>query len=595
MKTRTIEFCRNIVTRLILSIKRFPEAILMAAAAVSVAIFLVHMKPYYDRETEEMLLRTVMVLALGAPVFLSIKVFFERVPALKKGIRSAIYIAASAGLVLYYLFLLKDLEMVSVTRYIAVSIAFYFTFASIPYYYRKENYELYVIKLLTSFFTTYLYSLVLFAGLSALIFTVKALFAVNISEKIYFDILLVVAGVFAPAFFLADIPEHGQELRVEDYPKALKVLLLYIVLPLLLAYSAILYAYFARIIITREWPKGIVSNLVLWYSILSTLIIFLIYPLRVNNRWSKAFTSFFPVLILPLLVMMFISMGKRVIAYGVTESRYFVILVGLWVTGAMLYFIFAKKPRNVVLAASIAVISLLSVIGPWSCYSISKYSQNLRFESILDRNGMIQNGTIVRPTRDLSAQDKREISAIISYFNRYHSLKEIKYLPEGFRVDRMENVFGFKPYEYSDINKMEYFSYNTYETGTVMDIEGFDYFIDFYAYRHDNLKLEGPDGSKGAISLNYDSQGRRFKIFSEGKEIYSGNLEDAAVKIHKERKEKQGGGTEQPVFADENDRVKVIYVFKHIHGWEDKASGVIQINSAECYLFIKLKTAEEAI
>jgi len=95
----------------------------------------------------------------------------------------------------------------------------------------------------------------------------------------------------------------------------------------------------------------------------------------------------------------------------------------------MLYFIFAKKPRNVVLAASIAVISLLSVIGPWSCYSISKYSQNLRFESILDRNGMIQNGTIVRPTRDLSAQDKREIIAIISYFNRYHSLKEIKYLP----------------------------------------------------------------------------------------------------------------------------------------------------------------------
>ncbi|QSQ07983.1 hypothetical protein H0A61_00302 [Koleobacter methoxysyntrophicus] len=101
MKTRTIEFCRNIVTKFILSIKRFPEAILMAAA-VSVAIFLVHMKPYYDRETEEMILRTVMVLALGVPVFLSIKVFFERVPALKKGIRSAIYIAASVGLVLYY-------------------------------------------------------------------------------------------------------------------------------------------------------------------------------------------------------------------------------------------------------------------------------------------------------------------------------------------------------------------------------------------------------------------------------------------------------------------------------------------------------------
>ena len=64
--------------------------------------------------------------------------------------------------------------------------------------------------------------------------------------------------------------------------------------------------------------------------------------------------------------MMFVAMGIRVSAYGITENRYFVLAAGLWVTGSMLYLIFAKRPRNVFLPASLALVVVLSVYGPWS-------------------------------------------------------------------------------------------------------------------------------------------------------------------------------------------------------------------------------------
>lgn len=584
MSMKAILLCKNLVTKLLSSLKRFPEAILLAASTVSILILLNHYDSYARKETEELFIRIAMVLALGVPLSLCIKVFFERVPFLKKSIKTLIYIAATAGLLLYYLFLLKDFGMVSISRYIAFSISFYFAFAFIPYFYRRENYELYVIKLFTRFFISYLYSLILYAGLSAMLFTIDRLFSAGISGKLYFDIWLIVAGVFAPAFFLADIPGYGQEFHVESYPKVIRVLLLYIVMPMIVAYSSILYVYFAKIIVTRQWPEGIVSNLVLWYSIISTLVIFLVYPLRTINQWARAFVYLFPKLILPLLAMMFVAMGIRINAYGITENRYFVMLAGLWVTGCMVYFNFIKNARNIVLPISIALISILSVSGPWSSYSVSKLSQNIRFEKILDKYDMVKDGSITRPSRDLSSEDRKEISAIILYFNKYHSLNDIKYLPEGFKIDQMKDVFGFQLYDGNrGVHDKRYFSHNAVEEGVFLDIEGFDYFADFSPYKFTDFKTSGKP-----VHVSYTPQDKELRVLEQGKEIYSKNMEDIALKLHRENEGRDTFKKDEMTVLDQNEKVKVLYVFRHISGSENRWTGEVNIDHLEFYLFVKL-------
>ncbi len=584
MKGKIATLLKTLMTKLSSSLKRFPGTIALAVSVVSVLIYVNHMHSELSNETLETLQRTAMILALGIPVSLCIKTLFERMPAQNMLPRVLAYIGAAAGLVFYYLYLLQDFEMVAVTRYIALSFALYLAFTFIPYFYRRENYELYVIKLFTSFFITFLYSAVLFLGLAAMLFTVDTLFVLKLSEKLYFDIWLIAAGVFAPTYFLADIPQHREEVPPEYYPRVLKVLLLYIVMPLIIAYSTILYVYFAKIIITRQWPDGMVSHLVLWYSFISILVLFFVYQLRRSNKWVGVFVSYFPKLVIPLLAMMFVSMGIRIKAYGVTENRYFVLAAGLWVTVGYVYHILRKDVRNIFLPVSLALVAVLAVTGPWSAYNVSRLSQNSRFERILEKYQMIDNGGIVKAAGDLADEDKREISAIIRYFNSYHSLDDLKYLPEGFTVENMEEIFGFE-YDYSrwPSDEREYFYYHVSVNQNLLDIEDFDYFADFSLYMQQDLV-----GAGEPLSVSYLYETGEFKIFIEGQEVYSANLPDIASELCEPLDEGRELTADEMSYRDAAENMDVLYMFRNINGWKDTLSGRVDVESAEFYVFIKM-------
>ena len=584
MKGKIATLLKTLMTKLSSSLKRFPGTIALAVSVVSVLIYVNHMHSELSNETLETLQRTAMILALGIPVSLCIKTLFERMPAQNTLPRVLAYIGAAAGLVFYYLYLLQDFEMVTVTRYIALSFALYLAFTFIPNFYRRENYELYVIKLFTSFFITFLYSAVLFLGLAAMLFTVDTLFVLKLSEKLYFDIWLIAAGVFAPTYFLADIPQHREEVPPEYYPRVLKALLLYIVMPLIIAYSTILYVYFAKIIITRQWPDGMVSHLVLWYSFISILVLFFVYQLRRSNKWVGVFVSYFPKLVIPLLAMMFVSMGIRIKAYGVTENRYFVLAAGLWVTVGFIYHILRKDVRNIFLPVSLALVAVLAVTGPWSAYNVSRLSQNSRFERILEKYQMIDNGGIVKAAGDLADEDKREISAIIRYFNSYHSLDDLKYLPEGFTVENMEEIFGFE-YDYSrwPSDEREYFYYHVSVNQNLLDIEDFDYFADFSLYMQQDLV-----GAGEPLSVSYLYETGEFKIFIEGQEVYSANLPDIASELCEPLDEGRELTADEMSYRDAAENMDVLYMFRNINGWKDTLSGRVDVESAEFYVFIKM-------
>ena len=221
-----------------------------------------------------------MVLALGVPLSLCIKLFFERKEQYKKVSQFVSYLGGAVLLIAYYNFFLKDIDMVSTSRYIAFSLILYLIFLFISYLPNREDFEFYVIRIFTRFFTTILYSLVLYLGLSAILFAIDELLGVNIKGEIYYYAGLIVAGIFAPSFFLAGLPVKDEILTVSEYSRLLMVLVLYIIMPLFTVYTVILYIYFGKIIITRLWPEGLVSvsHLVLWYSAISAAVLFFISP-----------------------------------------------------------------------------------------------------------------------------------------------------------------------------------------------------------------------------------------------------------------------------------------------------------------------------
>ena len=205
--------------------------------------------------------------------------------------------------------------MVSITRYIAVSLALYLSFLFIPYLPKKEQFEMYLIKVGLGFFITVIYSAVLYLGLAAILLSIDQLLGIHVTEKAYFYTGLFVACVFAPSYFLADIPLKDQRFKQENYSKILRVLLLYIVMPLLTAYTTILYIYFIKIMVLWQWPVGLVSHLVLWYAVIVVVVLFLITPIKDEDKWANMFTLWMPKIILPILIM--IKMGKIIFDHDV--------------------------------------------------------------------------------------------------------------------------------------------------------------------------------------------------------------------------------------------------------------------------------------
>ena len=357
-------------------------------------------------------------------------------------------------------------------------------------------------------------------------------------------------------------------------------------MPLITVYSTILYVYFIKIIITRNWPQGLVSHLVLWYSVISVAVIFFINPILDENRWANRFKTWFPKLIIPILIMMFISMGIRIREYGITENRYFVVALGLWVFGIMLYFAFSKKLNNIIIPIFLSIIAINSVFGPLSSFAISKSSQNKRLESILVKNSMLKDNKIIKVSGDIPIDDKMETGMILKYFENNHSLEDVKYLPKDFRIGDMETVFGF-PYVEKNPYQDNHFFYNLDYTGKAFEITGYDYFLESYSIMGKTVNFDDAD-------ISYDGNNFEFRIMEKDSDLYKANLKEYVVDIMKKHEKDNTHGKnlldlDKATIIDENDKVKVKFVITNFGGRTNTISNEPIIENIDYYVLIKIK------
>ncbi|MCJ7689766.1 MAG: DUF4153 domain-containing protein, partial [Clostridiaceae bacterium] len=177
---------KGILTGIENSLERFPLTIGISTTCVILLIYISEIRPEASNDFIETIGRVTMVIALGIPLSVSIKLFFERLENYKKTSLYATYLGSTLLLILYYYLFLQNIEMVSMSRYIGFSLILYLIFLFISYLPNRDDFEFFVIKVFTRFFTTFLYSLVLYLGLAAILFTIDKLLGVNIESELYY-------------------------------------------------------------------------------------------------------------------------------------------------------------------------------------------------------------------------------------------------------------------------------------------------------------------------------------------------------------------------------------------------------------------------
>lgn len=346
--------------------------------------------------------------------------------------------------------------------------------------------------------TSLLYTYVLYLGLHLALFAINELFSIEIEWKTYYNVFLFLQGIFNTWFFLSKVPKNFDELNEsDDFPIGLKIFSQYVLLPLVCIYLLILYFYGGKILGKMSLPIGWVSYLVIAFSVLGIFCFLLLYPFgkKIENAWIAKFNRWFYLLILPLVALLFVAIGYRINAYGLTENRYFVALIGLWLLGISLYFIFSKKDNIALIPMSLSALLFLSSMGFWGAYSMSLRNQKANLKAQFTKYGINTSNNPVN--RTFLRTDAAQIGSIVSYFyerNETQSLYEC-YQPSDTRaidtlIQYQKNSAFLKLIKVPEINNYYYGSYesNVKSKSDSISFSGKNNSYDYSYYRNQNNK-----------------------------------------------------------------------------------------------------------
>jgi len=284
---------------------------------------------------------------------------------------------------------------------------------------------------------TSVFANVLMAGLSLAILSLNFLFKIDVQHEVYQNLAVVCFALFAPVYFLSNItPESEMHAQEYVFIKFLKILGLYILLPILALYSLILYVYLAQIIVKWELPNGWVSTLVSVLGLGGFLAMLILYPLRLKeekeNKIVTLLSMYFPIVLLPLLILMSVGIFRRLGDYGLTINRLYVIILNVWLYGICIYLFLSKANHLKWIIISFTAVLFLSSVGPWSVYRVTKRALVKEIGQLLNEAKLMKDGKAVdNSTKTIKVDGK--ISDKLS--------EKIQYLSENFGNKGLQQFF----------------------------------------------------------------------------------------------------------------------------------------------------------
>lgn len=417
-----------------------------------------------------------------------------------------------------------------------------------------KDFVAYVAKILRAFIISNIYSFIVFIGISGIIFALNSLFKFNFGSSVYLRVAIFSFILFNVVTFFSDFPKVRDSFTDYKYPKAFRILLVYIITPIVIIYTAILLAYFVKILVLWQIPNNLIVNLVIWFASFS--IVYLFFLSRVETiTFINKFKIVFPFTLFPLLGMMFFAIYLRIKEYGMTENRYIVIAVGLWIFLSLIYYIFYRDNSNISIPIFLSVIILITGLGPASATSLSIRSQNTRFEKLLRDNKMIA-GEEIKPNINIESEAKSQIVDIVSYMVRTDRVDKLSYMPKDFKLseDSFTKLFGFS----NIIESKNYLGYSytdnlptDSELGFDIDIEGYKHLI--YVYSLDDVVSSG--------NYKFEKDKKEIKIYKKSKSDYKTIMTIDLAKLRDNLKllYKTKGRIELEDLAIEKDGYKVLF------------------------------------
>ncbi|MCE1165682.1 MAG: DUF4153 domain-containing protein [Bacteroidetes bacterium] len=576
---------------------RFPLVLISALIGSFSMMYVIGFSRDYYEIHSQLWYNIVMTCSLGIPLFIAFALFFESRKH-TTAVKYVYQIIPAAALLLFFFSLSKETDFFDIGRYLLYLTAFHLLVSFSSYLFKgKDQIGFWDFNqtVFLRFVLSALYSGVLYAGLAIALLAFDKLFDMHIKGERYGQLFFFIAGVFNTWFFCSGVPAVDGSGDTEfRYPKGLKIFAQYVLLPIVVVYVVILYMYLFKIIFQWSLPMGWVSYLVLGFSGAGIFSILLVYLLMDNVKWMRVFSKLFFASLIPQIVLLFLAISRRTAEYGITERRYYVIVLAAWLAVTTIYYLITNFKNIKYIPVSLCIIALATSAGPWSAFSLSLNSQLSRLEEVLKKNSILVDGKIVKNDNGIPDNEMSDVRSILEYLIQRRKLEKIQpWFSENlaevtadktrefrrsdyYKLQGIMDLMGLKGAKQQEFRNKKYINVVTKDM-KVLDVEKFGRLLFYESYPQDTIvKKFGKD----SVMVSFDRALNTMSV-SSGNDSLKFDINPALKSLDTETPEKQS-----MTIDNETGRLRARLLIKSFDA--EKQSDSIKINGLQAYILMRL-------
>lgn len=268
------------------------------------------------------------------------------------------------------------------------------------------------MQLLRSLLFAFVLSAISFVLLKCLYFSIQYIFEIWKSgdSRFYHYSRYAVSMVVFPSLFIYFHYDKSDKIITN---KLIDILLNYVLSPVLLIYTVILYLYFIKIAVMWSLPKGGVAAIVLAFSI--ALFFLKGCVLLVNKCSYKWFYNKASWIVFPAYIMFWIATLYRINQYGFTEERVYLLVSGLVISLTAILFLTNRTGRYLyVTLLAILLFGVVTYIPGIRALDIERISQSNR-TPVATSTSKLPTNTDIHLLEAVSLEGYRSLNKVYDY------------------------------------------------------------------------------------------------------------------------------------------------------------------------------------
>lgn len=300
----------------------------------------------------------------------------------------------------------------------------------------NRSFAAHALHVVTQLFFGLVIAGIITAALLAIFASFFYIFGIKQPENFYIYLWEFVWFFIAPQVCCTLITQGEDE--VNEPARVLQLILNFILSPAIIIYTVILYAYFIRIVLEWDLPKGGVAWMVMGFVTVAMAGRLMQYVLK--QHYYDWFYRNFTWIAIPPLILYWIGSIYRIRLYSFTESRFYLMIAGVLMTLFVLMLLW-KRSRRFQLMALIfgAAIILFTYIPGISAKSIGLNCQQTRLQQMIGQLKLTDPKT-GKFVETLDLQEIRKDSVLCDQYREVCSL--IAYVRNDVGRDAFEQQYG---------------------------------------------------------------------------------------------------------------------------------------------------------